>query len=111
MLKELEARDPALFRGLIRAVTEFRVRRRALDLPDDELKVWLDRGGYKDQKSLMVSVEYHRGMALGYGIAAWTVLHGRPPKDVIEEIEVSEALRKIESAFDVERVQSERDYV
>jgi len=100
MIRELEQHHPHLFRGLVRQVEDFWLRRKVLDLSKDDAEQWARQRGYIDLQGLKTSVEYYKGRALGYAIAAWTILHGAPPRDVMEEVEISEALKKIENCFE-----------
>lgn len=100
VIKELEKDHPQLFRGLIRQVEDFWLRSKVLELSKEDADNWARQHGYFDLQGLKTSVEYYKGRALGYAMAAWTTLHGAPPKDVMEEVEISEALKKITSYFE-----------
>jgi len=100
MIRELERHHPHLFRSLVRCVEDFWLRRKVLDRSKDDAQEWARQHGYIDLQGLKTSVEYYKGIAWGYGLAAWAVLHGAPPKDIMEEVEVSEALKKIENCFE-----------
>ena len=95
MIHELEEQYSYLFAGMVRCVQDFLCRERVLELPPEEIESRARGMGYESYNNLKASIEYYRGMALGYATAAWTVLHGRPPKDIMEEVEISEGLRKI----------------
>ena len=100
VIRELEERHPQLFRGLIQQVEDFWLRSKVLDLSKDDANEWARQHGYIDLQGLKTSVEYYKGKALGFAVAAWTILHGAVPKDVMEEVEISEALKKITGYFE-----------